>query len=568
VDNELLQDLVVIFAVAVVIVIALQRIGVPSIAGFIIAGVCVGPNVLGFVDDAHDVEVLAEVGVALLLFGIGLELSLERMRRLWRLIIVGGALQVFSTVTVVTVLLRILGFNFSIAIFLGCVIAVSSTAVVLSALRMRGDIDAPHGRLTLGILIFQDFCVVPMILVIPLLAGSASTGALAIAGLKSAAVFIAVLVAARLFAPRLLRFAAKTRQRDVFVLSIFLICIGTAWMVSTAGVSLAIGAFLAGLVVADSEYRHQALSDLIPFREIFTSLFFVSVGMLLDPLSIAGNALAIFVLLVVIVFGKAVIATLASLALRLPLRISILAGLALAQVGEFSFVLLSAGRGAMTLPQPFTDNLAVAIVLSMLITPLIITISPKVMAGMGMSPVLTRRLGVRTPADRPHDSSPMKDHVIIAGYGLVGRELAHSLESCGIPYIIVDINPENIRSVIQRAEPGYFGDVTSSEVLESLGAAHARELVLVINDVDATIRAIRAARRLAPELYIFARVFYAADIDGVIRAGASEIVAAELEAAVEVTHRILERCKVRSAAIAEQMEGIREHREEEVNDPR
>lgn len=562
-ENDLLRDLVVIFAVAVVIVVALRRVGVPSIAGFIVAGIVVGPNVIGIVDDVHEVEVLAEVGVALLLFGIGLELSLERMRRLWRLIIAGGALQVGMTVAATVLILRILDFSVSDAVFFGCVIAVSSTAVVLSALRTRGDIDAPHGRLTLGILIFQDLCVVPMILLVPLLAGKSPPGALATAAVKSAVVLIAVLIGARFLAPRLLRFVAHARQRDVFVLSIFLICIGTAWLVSAAGVSLALGAFLAGLVVADSEYRHQAMSDLIPFREMFASLFFVSVGMLLNPSSIAGNALPILILLAVIVLGKAVIVTFVSLMLKLPLRVSVLAGLALAQVGEFSFVLLSAGRSAMSLPQPFTDNLAVAVVASMLFTPLIIAVSPRVTAGMGLSPVLTRRLGVRTAVDRPHQVGPMKDHVIIAGYGLTGRELAHSLEDCGVPYIIVDINPENIRNALKRVEPAYFGDVTSTEVLESLGAAHARELVLVINDVEATVRAIRAARRFAPGLSIFARVFYAADIERVIRAGASEVVAAELEATVEVTHRILERCKVQSAEIEARMEGIRSIEPEE-----
>ncbi len=562
-ESDLLRDLVVIFAVAVVIVVTLRRFGVPSIAGFIVAGIVVGPNALGIVDDVHEVEVLAEVGVALLLFGIGLELSLERMRRLWRLIIAGGALQVGMTVAASVLILHILDFHFSNAFFFGCVIAVSSTAVVLSALRTRGDIDAPHGRLTLGILIFQDLCVVPMILMVPLLSGKAPPGALATAAAKSALVLMAVLIGARFLAPRLLRFVAHTRQRDVFVLSIFLICIGTAWLVSAAGVSLALGAFLAGLVVADSEYSHQALSDLIPFREMFASLFFVSVGMLLNPSSIAGNALPILILLSAIVFGKAVIVTIASLMLKLPLRVSVLAGLALAQVGEFSFVLLSAGRSVMSLPQPFTDSLAVAIVASMLFAPLIIAVSPRVAAGMGLSPVLTRRLGVRTAADRPHEAGPMKDHVIIAGYGLAGRELAHSLEDCGVPYIIVDINPKNIRNALQRVEPAYFGDVTSTEVLESLGAAHARELVLVINDVQATVRAIRAARRLAPGLSIFARVFYAADIERVIRAGASEVVAAELEATVEVTHRILERCKVQSAAIEARVDGIRSIESEE-----
>ena len=558
-----MKDLVVVFALAIVTVVALRRVGVPSIAGFILAGMFVGPHVLAVVGDAHEVEVLAEIGVALLLFGIGLELSLDRVRRLWRLILKAGAIQVVVTTAAVTLGLWLSSYSVNTAVFFGCVVAVSSTAVVLGALRARGELDSPHGRLTLGILIFQDLCVVPMILMIPLLSGSAPPGTLAIAVAKSAAVLAAVLVGARFLVPRLLNLVARTRQRDVFVLSVFLVCIGTAWLVSAAGVSLALGAFLAGLVVASSEYRHQALSDLIPFREVFASVFFVSVGMLLDPRTISESALPIVLLLAVIVIGKALVATLASLTLRLPLRVSILAGLALAQVGEFSFVLLAAGRDAMDLPQPFLDNLSVAIVLSMLITPLIIAVSPRVAAGMGYVPVLTKRLQVRTPADQTGDTLQTKDHVVIAGYGITGQELARSLHGCGVPYIVVDINPENIRGALQRDEPAYFGDVTSAEVMESLGLARARELVLAINDVGATVHAIHAARRIAPSLPIFVRVPYAADVDRVIKAGASEVVAAELEVSVVVTQRILERCQVENDSVAPILERIRERREDE-----
>lgn len=561
-ESELLKDLVVVFALAVVTVVALRKAGVPSIAGFILAGIFAGPNVLRVVGNAHEVEVLADVGVALLLFGIGLELSLDRVRRLWRLILTAGSIQVSVTTAAVAVGLWLALYPVTMAVFFGCVVAVSSTAVVLSTLRSRGDLDSPHGRLTLGILIFQDLCVVPMILMIPMLAGSEPPGALAAAALKSAVVLAATLIGARFLVPRLLNLVARTRQRDVFVLSVFLICIGTAWLVSAAGVSLALGAFLAGLVVAGSEYRHQALSDLIPFREVFASVFFVSVGMLLDPLTIWESALPIFLLLAVIVLGKALIATLASLSLRLPLRVSVLAGLALAQVGEFSFVLLSAGRDAMALPQPFTDNLAVAIVLSMLITPLVIAVSPRVLAGMGQVPVLTQRLQVRTASDPSLKAHPVKDHVIIAGYGLTGQQLAQVLEQCGIQYVIVDINPENIRGALQRGEPAFFGDVTSGEVLESLGLTYARELVIAINDVGATIHSIHAARRVAPSLPIFVRVPYVADIARVIKAGASEVVAAELEVSVVVSQRILEKCQINKESIEQHVERVREHVED------
>jgi CPA2 family monovalent cation:H+ antiporter-2 len=422
--------------------------------------------------------------------------------------------------------------------------------VVLRGLSQRGDLEAPHGRLAVGILIFQDLCVVPMILVIPLLSGSIQAAEIVLTLLKAAGVLAAVLFGARLVVPRVLKLVAYTRQRELFVLSVFLICIGTAWLVSAAGVSLALGAFLAGLVVAGSEFRHQALSEVIPFREVFASLFFVSVGMLLDPQVIGTNAVPIFLMVVVIVVGKALISTLAGLATRLPLRVSVLAGLALAQVGEFSFVLLVAGRDALALPEPFTGNLTTAVVVTMLITPMIILAAPHVAAGVVNIPVLTRRLGVRTPAERPEGAAPLSDHVIIAGYGLTGQELAHTLRDCGVGYVIVDINPDNVRRASANGEPAYFGDVTSEDVLESLGLDHAVELVLSINDLGATLRTIAAARRVAPDLPILVRIQYAADVERLIQAGANEIVAAEMEASAEMTKRALARCRLREGVLA------------------
>jgi len=562
--SGILNDLVVIFALAVAIVLVLRRVGVPAIAGFILAGVVVGPHSLGVVSEPEEVSFLAEIGVALLLFSIGMELSLERVRRLWQPILLGGGLQVCVTAAVTGVILHAIGVDGGVAVLLGCVVAISSTAVVLSALRSRGEIDAPHGRVTLGILIFQDLMVVPMILLVPMLAGGpTSLQTLAWALAKSVAVIAAVIVGARIVVPRFLGVIARTRQRDLFVLSVFLVSVGTAWLVSTTGVSLALGAFLAGLVVAGSEYRHQAMSDLVPFREVFASLFFVSVGMLLSPASIVANAAPIAALLAAIVVGKGVIATLSALALRIPLRVCVLAGLALAQVGEFSFVLLTSGRDAMTMPQPLTDNLTVAVILSMLLTPLVIAVAPRVSAGMGRAPVITRRLQVRTPGEKDGLSHVLHDHVIIAGYGLAGQELAHSLEDLGIPFLVVDLNAENVRRAIEQAMPAYFGDVTSPEVLESLGAGRARELVVVINDTGAAERAIRAARTVAPDLPVVVRATYATDVNRLIRAGATEVVTAELEASVEVTRRVLARHRVAASDVTPQIQRIREHDEAE-----
>ena len=527
--------------------------------GFIVAGVLVGPHTLNIVGETHDVEVLAEVGVALLLFGIGLELSLDRMRRLWRLIVFGGAIQVGATILAVLLIAGVLGLGARAAVFMGCLVAVSSTAIVLSGLRQRGELEAPHGRVTLGILVFQDLCVVPMMLMIPVLAGDVGSGGdIALALGKAAGLIVAVLLSARVLVPRLLHLVARARQRDLFVLSVFIICLGTAWLMSQAGVSLALGAFLGGLVVAGSEYRHQALADLIPFREVFASLFFVSVGMLLNPLSVGANALPVLAILIAIVIGKFLIVLITGLCLKLPQRPSILAATALAQVGEFSFVLMTAARGYDIVDEPTMANLSAAIILSMLITPMVIALGPRLAAGVGKVPVVTRLLNVRTPDDLEHDVAELHDHVIIAGFGLTGQELAVSLKNYGISYVIVDMNADAVRTASRHGEPACFGDVTSRDVLETLGLNRARELVLVINDPGAAERAVRVARELAPNVPVFVRAQYAADVEPLLRAGTAEVIVAELESSAAVTKQLLTRHGIGDASVDPELQRIRE----------
>jgi CPA2 family monovalent cation:H+ antiporter-2 len=534
-----LKDLVIIFATAVIVVALLRRIHIPSIAGFIVAGVLAGPSGLRLVDDIHQVEVLAEVGVVLLLFGIGLELSIDRIRQLWRAVIVGGAVQVGLTILVVVGIATLRDIRFNSAVFLGFVIAISSTAIVLRGLATRGELQAPHGRLALGILLFQDLCVVPMILVIPLLGHAGGGGAAPLRTLlKAILVLGGVLAAARLIVPRLLEVVARTRQRDLFVLAVFLICLGTAWVLSIVGISLALGAFLAGLVVAGSEFRHQAMSDLVPFREVLASIFFVSIGMLLDLGSILLYAGPILGILAAILLGKFAIIFVTAAFMRLPLRVCILTGAALAQVGEFSFVLLRTAGGYELLPEPFAGNLLVAIILSMLITPFALALGPHLASGADRMGWLTRLLQVRTPEDVQRDMD-LRDHVIIAGYGVTGQELANALQECGTPYIVVDLNIENVRRAASHGEPACLGDITSPDVLEHLGLDHAKELVVAINDIEATALAIRAARSLAPKLRILARSHYVTDALRLFKAGATDVVSAEAEGAVQVTARIL-----------------------------
>lgn len=564
-DIPYLRDLVVIFAVAVVVVTALHRLKIPSIAGFILAGILVGPGGFGLVDDVHKVEVLAETGVALLLFGIGLEISLERLRRLWWPVLAGGALQVGLTAAATFAVCRLLGYSPNLALFIGFVIAISSTAIVLQGLEARGELDAPHGRLTLGILVFQDLSVVPMMLAIPLLSGSGPPAQnLFSALLRTVAILASVLLAARLIVPRALRLIAKTRQRNLFVVAVLLVSIGTAWVLWICGIPLALGAFLAGLVVAGSEYRHQALADLISFRDAFTSIFFVSIGMLLDPGAILENIIPILILLVAVLAGKSGLVFITAMIMRLPLRVCVLAAAALAQVGEFSFILMRGAQTTGLVTDHLAGNLVVVAVLSMFVTPFGLSLGPHLAAGVGKIQVLTRLLKVSTAEDAAEEVRTMHEHVIIGGYGLAGQQLAQALRQSGIPYVIAELNVENVRNAISKGEPAYFCDITSLEVLECLQAADAGELVLLINDPDANQRAVKAARSLAPNLHIVVRASYQLDIRPLLKAGANEIIAAEIEAAVEVVSRTLNRHQVDPEQVAVHLSRIRSLRQEKT----
>ncbi len=536
----LLGELVIVLAAAVLVVAVLRRIGVPTIAGLIATGVLAGPGALGIVKDTEAIEHLAEVGVVLLLFGIGLELSLERLRLIWKAVLVGGMIQVGVTAALTT--LVAVGFDLPLqtGIFLGFVVSVSSTAIVLRGLAARGEIDAPHGRLALGILVFQDLAVVPMMVVVPFLAGErAPEGGVLRATLVSVAVLALVLIAARLVVPKLLRAVAATRERDLFILTVFLICFGTAWAVSSAGISLALGAFLAGLVVAGSEFRHQALSDLIPAREVLASLFMVSVGMLLDLGAIRDQFATIDALLVAVLVGKFVVVLVTALLLRLPLSIGILTAAALCQIGEFSFVLLTAASGTSLVSPALEQSLLAAIVASMVLTPLALQFGPRLATRAARTPWLNLQLGVRTVGDA--GPPRLEGHVVIAGYGLAGQTLARRLREIETPYVILDVNPDNVRRGSQEGEPMLLADVTAVDVLHELSIASARLLVVAINDANAAERAVRAAHAEAGGLDILVRCPYATDVERLYRAGATQVISMELEGANQVADWVVSR---------------------------
>jgi len=452
-EIPLLNDIVVIFGLAIAVLFICHRLRVPAVVGFLLTGIFVGPYGFGLVKAVHEVEILAEIGIVLLLFTIGIEFSLEKLLQIRKSVLMGGSLQVLLTFLATLFIARRFGQAFGEAVFIGFLVALSSTAIVLKLIQERAEVDSPHGRTTLGILIFQDIIIVPMILVTPLLAGA--TGNLGESVLvllaKGIGIILLVMVSTKWIVPQVLYQITRTRNQEVFLLSVVVICFGVAWLTSKAGLSLALGAFLAGLIISESKYSHQALGNILPFRDVFTSFFFVSIGMLLDvgflfqqPGTIALIALGVLVL-------KSIIACFATVLLGSPFRTSILVGLALSQVGEFSFILSRTGVEHGLLAGNIYQMFLAFSVLSMAATPFIITLAPRAADIILRFPLPKRLISGFYPVPEIKVKNK-KDHLIIIGFGVNGRNVAHAARVAGIPYAVIEMNPKTVRN--EQAQGG------------------------------------------------------------------------------------------------------------------
>jgi monovalent cation:H+ antiporter-2, CPA2 family len=556
----ILNDLAIIAAVAVLVTVLLHRLRLPTVAGLLAAGALVGPYGLGLVSAAHDIELLAEVGVVLLLFTIGLEFSLTRLQRIFRQVALGGLLQVGSTALVVALIAIGFGLPRPTAVLYGFVFALSSTAIVMRGLTDRQELDAPHGRFIVGTLIFQDLCVVPMVLIVPLLVQSENgMGPLPIlvALGKAALLVAAILTLARFVVPKALGWVDASRSREIFMLAILSICIGTAWLTSLVGLSLALGAFLGGMVVADTEYGRRALGDVLPLRDVFLSVFFVSLGMLFDAGIVIAQPGLVVVLLLGFLLLKTLMATLAALVMRFPARVAWLSGVGLAQFGEFGFVLTQLGVASMVIEQQAVRPLLASGIISMFLTPLLIAAAPHITAGEKLLAPLARLIGARGIEEAEQNQPNLEGHVIIVGYGVAGRFAATALDDCKVPYVVLELNAETVRAARARGEPVYYGDATSEE---ALGHAHldtARALVILINDAEAAKRVVVTARRVASEVPILIRARYLGERDALMSMGARDVVAVEVEGAVEILSRLLRWLEAPRNVIEENIRNVR-----------
>jgi len=550
---QTLQDLTILLLVSLPINILFHRVKLPSIMGFLVAGMLIGPHGLELIGDPQSVENLSEIGVILLLFLIGLEFSLSHMVKKWAAILVSGGLQLGLTAGAGYGICLWLGFPPNQALALGLLAALSSTAVVMKMITDRVEIDTLHGRVCIGILLFQDVCVVPMMLVIPLLVHSGDISALdfGIAMIKSLAAVAAIFFLSRLLVPRALGAIARLGSKEHLTLLVILIIMGTGWVSHHLGLTLAMGAFIAGLIISDSEYSHQIILDILPLKDYFGSIFFISLGMLLQTDLFFAEAGLYLGLAAGLIGLKIILTWVASWGARNSFRISFIVGLRLAQVGEFSLILASLALELGLFDNPLYQSFLIVAILSLLAAPVLIQVSS------GLSFLLFS--GGGKPADEvePASEKSITDHVIIVGYSLVGRNLSHVLKEINIPFQVVVLDGEMVKQALTEKVPVLYGDSTQSETLHRAGLCDAKLIVVTIPDYKACQQVVGLARKLNPDIYILVRTQFASQMDELTKAGANQVIPEEFETSVEIFSRVLREFKIPNNVIEQQVELVR-----------
>lgn len=532
-DFIIIQDIVIILAISLPIIFLFKKLHIPAIVGFLIAGMIIGPYGFALIRGGSEIEVMAEIGVVLLLFTIGLEVSFSHLKKIKKILLIGGGLQVTGTIIISSIIFVLFKIKINEAIFFGMLVSLSSTAIVLKLLSDRKELSAPQGNLSLGILIFQDLSIVPMFILLPILKSDSSLSILDI-GIKLSIAFgslAIILLLSRFLMPRIMYQLAKLRMRDAFTIGTLLILLGTAYLTHSIGLSLALGAFMAGIILAETEYHSQILSDILPMKDAFNSIFFVSVGLLLNINFVLDFPLMISLATLAVIMLKGIVIALIVLYLKYPPRIAIITGLALAQIGEFSFVLAQAGSSLNLISGAYYNVFLASSIFTMILTPFLMRLAPR----LGF---LSNNIIGASDSKTVHDKKYM-GHVIIAGYGHNGKNLARVLKETGIKYIIVELNPETVKIEKAGGEQIIFGDISREEILHSVNIYEAKTLVFSISDPTTTKHALRLAKRLNPELHIVVRTRYVSEVEELSILGAEDIVPEEFETSLEIFRRVL-----------------------------
>jgi len=552
--NEFLiiQDIVVILLVALPIIFLFKKINLPSIVGFLIAGMLIGPYGFNLIRSVNQISVMAEIGIMLLMFTIGLEFSLSQLIRIKKFLLIAGGFQLLITIIFCSIIFTVLGIEINQAIFFSLLVSLSSTAIVLKILSDKDELESPHGKISIGILIFQDLAIVPMFLLLPLLSGFGQLAGsdIAVKILIAFGVLAGLLLLARFLMPLIVYQLANIRSREAFTIGVILLLLGTAYITHSFGLSFALGAFIAGLILSESDYNHQIVSDILPFRDSFNSIFFVSIGLLLNIQFVLENVLLISGLTLGIIIVKTLVIVAIVYFMKYPLRIGILAGLGLAQIGEFSFVLAQAGLNFKLIGNDYYNSFLASTIFSMILTPLLIKLSPFI---AGKTSALEK--------DKKHNENYLENlhaHVIIAGFGLNGSNLARVLKETGIKYVVTELNPDTVKKEKAKDEKIIYGDISREEVLKAVRIDKANIIVYAISDPAVTKLSLKLVKKLNPNIYALVRTRYINEIDELKKLGADEVIPEEFETALQIFRKVLERYHIPLNVIMKQTTILRE----------
>ena len=551
-----LNDALIILAAAILFVPLFQRMKVSPVLGYLAAGLAIGPHGLGLIAEIGGARLLAEFGVIFLLFAIGLELPLARLMAMRRYILGLGLAQVAVTSLVIGLIALVFRQGAVAALVLGGALALSSTAAVLQHLVERGEVTARYGRAAIGVLLFQDLAVIPLLVLLPLLAGAGAEGGgglvqvLGFAALKAAGVLAAIVLIGRFVIRPVYRLIAGTRNPELFAATSVFVALGTGWATEHAGMSMALGAFLAGLMLADSEYRHQIEADIQPFRGLFLGLFFMAVGMAVDLGRLADNPGIVLGLAAALLVGKAAILTGLGLLLRLELALSVRVGLLLAQCGEFAFVIGGFAVFQGVLDQDLAQIVFLVVAVTMAATPLLAVL------GRRWSQSLERRTA--HGAHHAEAGEPLDGHVVIAGFGRVGRTVAELLTAQGVPYVALDQDPARVADCRADGLPVFYGDASRAEVMSAVGGGRARVVAVTLDKPGPAERAVEALRHGNPRIPVVARGRDMADLSRLEEAGATEVVPEALEGSLRLGATVLRLAGANDDDIQETLNRFRE----------
>jgi len=553
-----LTDILIIFTVSVPVAYIFNRLKLPPIIGFLVSGVLIGPSGIALVHDAGRISLLAEIGVALLLFSLGLEFSFKHFGAVKRVAILGGTLQIIATVFAVAGVAALFGIKFSYGITLGWALSLSSTAIVYYLLSQKRLVDSPHGRISVGILVMQDLFAVPIIALLPLMSASgmsADTIDAAHAILKTFVVLGIFFAGQRYLLPFILHQITSTRSKELFLITIMVIGLGFSYLTFYLGLSFALGAFLAGLMIAETDFRFHALSEIAPFRYCFTGLFFVSIGMLVQPQFVGKYWWALIIAAICIPIGKAIITSLIIFLFWYPVGVAVLSGLALSQVGEFSFLIALIAKNSGIISLSFYDFIVASAFITILLAPVIMAISPKIAEiAEKIFPFHARRCIKRGEAI---SAEHLNDHVIICGFGPLGSSVGHILEQAGRNYIVLELNPVTVSRLRRKERPVYLGDGASAEILYKSGIEKASVLAITAPDYMNSMAIIKQARSLNKNIKIITRAKFRNQVDDLYSAGADIVISEELEAGLEMARYILLNMQINESAIDQYIQTVR-----------